>query len=118
MVEVRCGDASERRLVNDVVPVDIVLLAGVLGNVDPSTVETVVCRVASLLRPGGLVVWTRGGGAGGGPDRRPEVRAVFESSGFEECRFDGAPETFGVGTSRLIVDPPPSDDRPLFTFVR
>lgn len=116
-VEVRCGDASDVATFIDVVPVDVLMLCGVFGNVDPQEVRAIIDRVALLLQPGGTVIWTRGGGD---PDRRPEVRTAFIECGFDEVTFDGAPERFGVGVSRLTRPTPsgPELGVPLFTFVR
>lgn len=116
-VVVRCGDAADRSVYADVLSVDIVMICGVFGNVEPTEVDGIVLRVGSLLADGGQVIWTRGGGP---PDRRPEVRAAFLRGGFEEVSFDGAPQRFGVGVSRLSEPPAATWDgtEPLFRFVR
>lgn len=116
-VEVRCADAADRSSIADVVPVDVLMLCGVFGNVEPTDVERIVGRCTTLLDDGGYIIWTRGGGE---PDRRGEVRAVFGESGFDEVSFDGAPERYGVGVSRLRSRPPAMWQRgvPLFQFVR
>ena len=116
MVEIRCADASDLATIVDVVPVDVLLFCGILGNVDPDTVGDVVGRIAGLLRPGGTVIWTRGGSD---PDQRQRVRGEFLDNGFDELSFDGEPERFGVGVSRLrTTAPAPPADTPLFTFIR
>jgi hypothetical protein len=65
-------------------------------------VKAVIELVPQLLATGGHVIWTRGASD---PDRRPEVRTWFRSAGLAEVSFDGAPETFGVGVSRLVSRP-------------
>ena len=100
-VEVRCQDAGDRRSFADVLPVGVLLLCGILGNIDHLAVKDVIDVVPSLLVPGGTVIWTRGSSD---PDRRPEVRGWFEAAGLAEVSFDGAPELYGVGVNRLVSE--------------
>ncbi|HEX6421606.1 MAG TPA: hypothetical protein VFZ77_24090 [Acidimicrobiales bacterium] len=115
-LSVRCADAGAPRTFADALPVDVLLLCGIFGNVADADVEAVIDALPAMVVPGGTVVWTRGGGD---PDRRPQVRAWFAAAGFDEVAFDGAPERFGVGVHRLPVGRPgtpiPLPDR-LFTF--
>lgn len=114
----RCADAGAPRAFADVLPVDVLLLCGIFGNVAEADVRQVIGALPGLVVPGGTVVWTRGGGD---PDRRHQVRAWFGEAGCEEVAFDGAPERFGVGVHRLPPARPgravPLPDR-LFTFRR
>jgi hypothetical protein len=118
-VEVRIGDASDPRTFEDVTPVDLLLLCGILGNITDEDVRHLIAVVPRFLCPAGCVIWTRGASD---PDARPQVRAWFRSAGFEELAFDDAPELFGVGLSRLSNTPDaraaPPPRTPLFTFVR
>ncbi len=116
-VEVRCGDAADVATFIDVLPVEVLMMCGIFGNVDPRAVGGIIDRAAGLLRPGGTLIWTRGGGK---PDRRPEVRSAFIEHGFDELAFDGAPEPFGVGVSRLVrpARSGPEPGEPLFAFIR
>ncbi|HET6874336.1 MAG TPA: hypothetical protein VFH70_06130 [Acidimicrobiales bacterium] len=99
-VEVRCRDAGAVESFIDVVPVDVLLLCGIFGNIDHPTVKRVVEAVPGLVRTGGYVIWTRGGSE---PDRRPEIRGWFAEAGMEEVAFDGAPEPYGVGLNRVTI---------------
>lgn len=116
-LDVRCADASDPSSWDDVLPVDVLLLCGIFGNVDPQSVHDVVAAVPSLLAAGGHVIWTRGGSE---PDHRDEVRRWFVETGLVEVAFDGAPEPYGVGVNRLGAAP--AERRPLprrlFTFTR
>lgn len=117
-LEVRCGDAGDPRVFEDAVPIDVLMLCGIFGNVTSADVAQVVASAAQLVVPGGFVIWTRGASE---PDVRPQVRAWFSAAGFDEVAFDGAPETFGVGLNRLPTTwarPPRVLPTPLFTFVR
>lgn len=117
-VQVRCGDAGALASFSDVVPVDVLMLCGVFGNIEHSQVKTVVDAIGRLISPGGFVIWTRGASE---PDRRAEIRRWFISAGLEEVFFDGAPEPYGVGMNRQLHATAPcaihqNSDR-LFTFL-
>lgn len=116
-IEVRHGDAGDCRTFEDVVPVNVLMLCGLFGNVDHADVEQVVFALPQIVIEGGFVIWTRGGSE---PDRRPEVCEWFRTAGFKELAFDGDPEPYGVGIHRLLDLADPITTRPLpeplFTF--
>lgn len=114
-VQVRCTDAGDPSLFRDVVPVDVLMMCGVLGNVEPASVGRIVQRVPAMVVTGGYVIWTRGGG--GPEDRRPEVRRWFTDAGMPEVSFDGPPELYGVGVNQVRANAVGRlDDSPLFAF--
>lgn len=124
-VDVRCADAGDASCFRDVLPVDVLLLCGVFGNVSTPDVERTLAVLPAMLRPGGHVVWTRGNHA---PDLREHVRALARAAGCTELRYEGPPQSYEVGLARLdLVAPQPAGpaqvpsarvpDR-LFTFVR
>lgn len=114
-VEVRCRDAGAVDSFRDVLPVDVLLLCGIFGNVEHQAVRTIVGFVPHLVREGGYVIWTRGGSQ---PDRRPEIRRWFSEAGMEELAFDGEPEPYGVGLNRVRGSDRPPGPLPerLFSF--
>jgi hypothetical protein len=114
-VVVRCADAGDVGSFRDVVPVDVLMLCGVFGNVERATVRDISTRVPAMVASGGFVIWTRGGE--GPDDPRPEVRRWFVEAGMPEVSFDGAPETYGVGVNRIPVGRPDLDEARLFSFV-
>lgn len=117
-IDVRCGEAADPRIFEDVLPVDILMLCGIFGNIEQTEVERLVSLLPSLVVRVGFVIWTRGGSQ---PDLRPRVRGWFRSVGFDEVAFDGAPDPFGVGLHRLRHPSVGSRCplvKPLFTFVR
>jgi hypothetical protein len=115
MVEVRCRDAGAVESFADVLPVDVLMLCGIFGNIEHAQIRIVISLLPCLLREGGYIIWTRGGSE---PDRRPEVRHWFSEAGLEEMAFDGAPETYGVGLSRMARSALSQDTLPsrLFRF--
>jgi hypothetical protein len=119
-VEVRLADASLVASFADALPVDVLLLCGIFGNISDRDIERTIQAAPALCHAGATVIWTR---ARHPPDLTPRVRAWFIQSGFEEVAFD-ALEAGGflmsVGVSRLgrAAAPPAAgwpDDR-LFTF--
>lgn len=117
-VEVRCADAGDPDSFSDGLPVDVLMLCGIFGNIEHDLVKDVIDVVPGLLAADGYVVWTRGGSD---PDRRPEVRSWFRARGLAELSFDGAPEKFGVGVNQLAsCRPSPRRQLPnrLFSFIQ
>jgi hypothetical protein len=114
-VEVRCQDAGAVESFIDVLPVDVLLLCGIFGNIDHSDVKNVIERIPCLVKKDGYVIWTRGSSE---PDWRPEVRRWFIDIGLEEVAFDGAPEPYGVGLNRMVRPGHPNHTLPprLFNF--
>jgi hypothetical protein len=119
---VRCADAGIVSVFSDVLPVDVLMLCGVFGNIERATVRHVVEQVPAMVTAGGVVIWTRGGHEPDDP--RPEVRRWFVEAGMPEVSFDGPPNSYGVGVNRVKVSrphqldgPDESDGRRLFTFV-
>jgi hypothetical protein len=70
-VEVRCQGAAGWRSFADVLPVGVLLLCGIFGNIDHLAIKDVIDAVPNLVVPRGSMIWTRGGSE---PDRRSEVR--------------------------------------------
>lgn len=114
-VEVRCRDAGAVESFLDVLPVNLLMLCGIFGNIDHPQVKTVIEFIPNLVREGGFVIWTRGESE---PDRRPEVRRWFTEAGLEEIAFDGSPEPYGVGLNRVTRPglPRPTLPARLFSF--
>jgi len=97
-VDVRHGDAGDVSVYADVLPVDLLLLCGIFGNVSTADVERIVAAVPTMLADGGTVIWTRGWLSH--EDLRPAIRRWFTEAGLIEVAFDGPPERFGVGVAR------------------
>lgn len=117
-IDVRRGDAGDVSTYADVLPVDLLLLCGIFGNVSTADIQRTVAAVPAMLADGGTVIWTRGWF--GDEDLRPTIRRWFVDAGLTEVAFDGPPERFGVGVARVGArDRHPSVvDGLLFRFVR
>jgi hypothetical protein len=116
-VEVVVGDASLAAAYAGLVPADLVLVCGVLGNLSDADVEHTVANLPRFCRTGGTVVWTRHVEA---PDLTPEIRQWFGDNGFREIGFDTEDgRKFGVGAHVLTGPELPFDpDLKLFEFKR
>jgi hypothetical protein len=123
-LEVRTGDAADPTTYADRLPVDVLMLVGVLGNVSDVDGETTVRAAASMLSPGGIVLWTRSNRFRSEPshdfaDPAEWIRDRFAAHGFVNEEYVVPAEgSWRLGVARL---PTPAPDRlpaRLFTFVR
>jgi hypothetical protein len=129
-LEVVTGDAGTSDAYAGVVPVDLVLLCGIFGNITDEDIAGTVAAAPMLCAPGAHVVWTRGrNGIGRGPvdpgvdpagDLTPAIRGWFAAAGFTELARDApADRSWSVGVHRYDGPPMPfAAGRHLFRFVR
>ena len=116
-VSVRQADAGDPATFADVLPVDLLLLCGIFGNISEADIRATIDAVPSMLAPDGTVIWTRGRYEGN--DLRPVIRRWFTDAGLLEVAFDGEPERFGIGVARAGPAASSNDLPPrLFTFTR
>ena len=117
-IAVRQGDAGDVAVSSDVIPVDLLMLCGIFGNISDADIATTVNATPQLVAPGGFVIWTRGSFE---PDRREQIRAWFRECGCDEISYDAEPNGYGVGvvqrpmSTRTPSEPPTGR---LFTFTR
>lgn len=98
------------------VPADLVLMAGVFGNVSDADVYRTIQALPELCASGATVIWTRSRRA---PDLTPTLRSWLKEAGFVEHAFH-APDgvLFSVGVHRFAGVPVPlSLPGRLFQFV-
>lgn len=122
-LDVRTGDAAAPATYLDRLPVDVLMLVGVLGNIDDADAETTIAAAASMLSLGGSVLWTRSNRFRSEPthgyaDPAEWVRDRFEAHGFETVELIVPDDPWRLGISRLQA--PSGDPLPqrLFSFVR
>ena len=97
------------------VPADLVLMAGVFGNVSDADVYRTIEALPQLCASGATVIWTRSRRA---PDLTPTLRCWLKEAGFVEHAFH-APDAvlFSVGVHRFAGVPVPlSPPGRLFQF--
>jgi ubiquinone/menaquinone biosynthesis C-methylase UbiE len=115
-VTVREADAGDLAAYRDAVPADLILMAGVLGNIGDADVQRTIGMLPRLCAAGATVIWTRTRRA---PDLTPAIREWLAAAGFAELAFT-APDgvLFAVGAHRFTGTPAPlpADGR-IFRFV-
>ena len=123
-VEVRTGDAAAASTYADRLPVDVLMLVGVLGNVSDVDAERTISACASMVVEGGVVVWSRSNRFRAEPshgyaDPAQWVRDRFEAHGFA-TREHVVPEVdawrLGVSVLHRASSAPLPES--LFSFVR
>ena len=117
-VHVRQADAGVVANFADALPADVLLLAGIFGNVSDADINRTVDAAPGLCAEGATVIWTRHRRP---PDITGELRSWFGANGFEEIAFEAldTEQLISVGVHRLAhrhdrVSGYP--DQPLFTF--
>lgn len=118
--DVVTGDAGTTTVLADVVPVDVLLLCGIFGNVSDADVERTIAAVPSLCRPGATVLWTRHRRP---PDLTPAIRRWFDRAGCTmlDRRTGGGDGTdsvrqWAVGAERFDGPAEAFRPAPLFRF--
>lgn len=111
------GDAGLAQTWQTAIPVDLLMLCGIFGNIYEADIRRTIDTARSMLQPGGIVIWTRGHLTH--EDLRPKIRRWFSEAGFTENSFDSEPLGYGVGVHRLPLEtlavPIPAR---LFSFAR
>ncbi len=98
------------------VPADLVLMAGVFGNISDGDVQRTIEALPQLCAPGATVIWTRSRRA---PDLTPAVRRWLEAAGLVEQAFYAPRDVlFAVGVHRFTgASRPLAPHGELFRFV-
>jgi hypothetical protein len=111
------GDAGLANTWQSVVPVDLLMLCGIFGNIMEADIRNTIVTARGVVSRGGSVIWTRGYFVD--QDLRRQIRQWFADAGFMEISFDSEPTGYGVGVNLLASDAcaTPIPDR-LFSFVR
>lgn len=122
--DVRTGDAAATATYADRLRVHVLMLVGVLGNVSDADAERTIRATASMVVPGGTVVWSRSNRFRAEPthdyaDPAEWVRDRFEAHGFETREFL-VPEVdaWRLGISVLRRPSEAALPETLFTFER
>jgi hypothetical protein len=93
------GDAGSSSTWQQFMPVDLLLLCGIFGNIPDDDIRNTIDAARAMVASDGYVIWTRGYFSD--VDLRPQVRQWFAETGFLEVTFDAEPTGFGVGVNRL-----------------
>lgn len=111
VVEADAGDATAY---GPSVPADLVLMAGVFGNISDDDIQRTVAALPGLCAPDATVIWTR---SRRHPDLTPALRQWFAAAGFAELAFDAPDDVlFTVGVHRYAGGAQPPVTGRLFSF--
>jgi hypothetical protein len=114
-VEVVIGDAALTDHYRGMVPADLVLLCGVLGNIRDEDVATTIAYCTQLCATGATLIWTRHRKP---PDLVPQICRWLETAGFRQLWLSEPDAGFGVGVHRHVEQPRPLlTGRRMFTFI-
>jgi hypothetical protein len=110
------ADAGNRTAYVGAVPADLVLMAGVFGNISDTDVQRTITALPELCAADATVIWTRTRRA---PDLTPAVRRWLAAADFVEQAFDAPDDVlFSVGVHRFVGVPRPLNPRgELFRFL-
>jgi len=94
------ADAGDLAAYVGSVPADLVLMAGVFGNISDDDVQRTVAALPQLCAAGATVIWTRSRRA---PDLTTAVRRWLRAADFTEQAFDAPDDVlFSVGVHRFV----------------
>jgi hypothetical protein len=112
---VRVADAGDTSNFRDVLPVDVLLLCGIFGNVTNDDIHDTLSAIPAMCRQDATVIWTRGRRE---PDITPTMRTWLDAVGCVRLGFDSpVPGGFAVGWDRFAGEPRPGDlPQRLFRF--
>jgi hypothetical protein len=115
-IEVIIGDAGNIATFKHVLPVDLLMLVGIFGNVSAGDVETMIKAVPALCKQAATVIWTRHRRP---PDLVPSVREWFDSAGCTPVDFISPGKgQFAVGCEKVgRATTSVSSSARLFTFL-
>jgi putative methyltransferase len=110
------ADAGDRAAYAGAVPADLVVMAGVFGNISDVEVRGTIAALPELCATDATVIWTRTRRA---PDLTPAVRRWLAAAGFVEQDFHAPPDVlFSVGVHHFAGRPRPLTPRGrLFRFL-
>ena len=117
-VEVRTADAGITDTYLDAVPAELVLLVGILGNINDIDLARTIATAPALCRPAGTLVWSRARADG---DRNDVVRTRFAAAGFTELDYVALDRDSWPAVGVVRYDGPPTPlpaGKQLFTFIR
>lgn len=109
------ADAGDSAAYGLSVPADLVLMAGVFGNISDDDIRRTVAALPGLCAPDAVVIWTR---SRRHPDLTPALPQWFAAAGFAEVAFDAPDDVlFTVGVHRYVGAAQPLATGRLFSFV-
>jgi hypothetical protein len=115
-IEVLQADAGSTDAFIGAVPADLLILAGIFGNISDADIARTARATPMLCSPGAMVIWTRHRRP---PDLTPTIRRWYISAGVTETTFIAPPDApYSVWVGRFTGRPQRlRHGRRLFEFV-
>lgn len=115
-VSVKHVDAGDLASYQGAVPAELVLMAGVFGNISDADVRRTIAALPQLCAPDATVIWTR---TRREPDLTPRIRCWLQAAGFVEHAFHAPPDVmFSVGVHHFTgAQQPLAAHGKLFQFI-
>lgn len=114
-VTVTQADAGDLASYRQAVPADLIIMAGVLGNISDADAHPTIQALPQLCAADATVIWTRTRRA---PDLTPAVRRWLADAGFSEQAFTAPDDVlFSVGVHRFTGIPQPLENGKIFQFI-
>ena len=97
-IQVAMADAGTTRSFRDAIPVDLLLLCGIFGNVSTDDIRNTIAAVPAMCRADATVIWTRHRRE---PDVTPSIREWFDEAGCSPEDFvSPGTGSFAIGRER------------------
>jgi hypothetical protein len=115
-VTVKHVDAGDLGTYKGAVPADLILMAGVFGNISDADARRTIAALPQLCAPDATVIWTR---TRREPDLTLRIRCWLQTAAFVEHAFHAPPDVrFSVGVHHFTGAPQPlAPHGNLFQFV-
>jgi len=92
------GDTGEFR---SALPIDLLLLCGIFGNITNGDIQRTIAAVPAICRSGATVIWTRHRRE---PDITPKIRGWFDAAGCAPTKFvSPGVGSFAIGCERRMT---------------
>lgn len=92
------GDTGEFR---SALPIDLLLLCGIFGNIADEDIQKTIAAVPAICRSGATVIWTRHRRE---PDITPKIRGWFDAAGCNSTKFvSPGVNSFAIGCERRMA---------------
>lgn len=102
-IDVITGDASDTEVYTDIVPVDLLIVCGIFGNISDEDIRRTIRTLPAFCRRGATAIWTRHRRS---PDLVPTICRWFTEAGFTDQATDTFPPHSASVTSHRYSGPP------------
>lgn len=100
-LRVKNADAGDTGEFRNALPIDLLLLCGIFGNITNEDIQRTITAVPAICRSGATVIWTRHRRE---PDITPKIRGWFDAAGCNPTKFvSPGIDSFAIGCERRMT---------------